>query len=153
MNSDTIQKFETICKTVPDLLHNISETEYSFKSTPEKWSKKEILGHLIDSATNNHHRFIRAQFEDTPKISYDQNKWNKFSYYQQIKTGQLIGFWTSYNLQLLDLIKLIHTSTLSRLCNTGGENNVTIEWLFNDYVSHLEYHLKQILEYDREKIV
>ena len=145
MNSDTIQKFETICKTVPDLLHNISETEYSFKSTPEKWSKKEILGHLIDSATNNHHRIVRAQFEDVPKISYDQNKWNKYSYYQEIEVGQLIGFWTFYNLQLLELFKLIPTSNLSRLCNTGGENNVTIEWLFSDYLSHLEHHLGQIL--------
>jgi hypothetical protein len=116
-----------------------------------KWSKKEILGHLIDSATINHHRFIRGQFENVPIISYDQNKWNEYSYYQQIKVDQLIRFWTSYNLQLLELFKLIPSTNLKNECNTGGQNNVTIEWVFNDYVSHLEYHLGQILENEIKK--
>ena len=127
------------------LLEDISETDFNFKPDPEKWSKKEVLGHLIDSATNNHHRLIRGQFENVPVISYDQNQWNRLGYYQQIEVNQLIRFWASYNFQLLELIKLIPSNCLKRECNTGGSNNVTIEFLFNDYVSHLEHHLKQIL--------
>ena len=146
MTGDVIERFENLCNTVPTLLSDISEAAFNLKPAQEKWSKKEILGHLIDSATNNHHRLIRAQFENVPIISYDQNKWNKFSYYQQIQANQLIRFWTSYNLQLLELFKLIPANLLKRECNTGGANNVTIEWIFNDYVSHLEHHLGQILK-------
>ena len=141
-----VDRLENLCKSMPTLLHNISDVEFNYKQTSEKWSKKQILGHLIDSATNNHQRFIRSQFEYVPIISYDQNKWNVFNYYQQIKVGQLIIFWASYNLQLVALYKLIPSANLKNECNTGGQNNVTIEWLFNDYVSHLEHHLQKILE-------
>jgi hypothetical protein len=147
MIATSINKLEHICETVPSLLQNISETDFSFKSQPEKWSKKEILGHLIDSATNNHHRFVRAQFENIPTLTYNQIYWNEFSFYQQIKKGQLIQFWTSYNLQLLSLMKLIPSSNLKKECNTGETSNVTIECVFSDYVSHLENHLDQILGY------
>lgn len=140
-----IERFENLCNTIPTLLYSISETDFNFKPQKEKWSKKEILGHLIDSATNNHHRFIRGQFENIPIIIYDQNKWNEFGYYQQMNVNQLIRFWTSYNLQLLEFFKLIPPTNLKKECNTGGQSNVTIEWLLNDYVSHLEHHLQQIL--------
>ena len=143
---NAVDRLENLCKTMPTLLHNISDAEFNYKPTPDKWSKKQILGHLIDSATNNHQRFIRSQFEYVPIISYDQNKWNVFNYYQQIKVGQLIIFWASYNLQLVALYKLIPSANLKNECNTGEQNNVTIEWLFNDYVSHLEHHLQKILE-------
>ena len=141
-----VDRLENLCKSMPTLLHIISDDEFNYKQTPDKWSKKQILGHLIDSATNNHQRFIRSQFEYVPIISYDQNKWNVFNYYQQIKVGQLIIFWASYNLQLVALYKLIPSANLKNECNTGEQNNVTIEWLFNDYVSHLEHHLQKILE-------
>ena len=141
-----VDRLENLCKSMPTLLHIISDDEFNYKQTPDKWSKKQILGHLIDSATNNHQRFIRSQFEYVPIISYDQNKWNVFNYYQQMKVGQLIIFWASYNLQLVALYKLIPSANLKNECNTGEQNNVTIEWLFNDYVSHLEHHLQKILE-------
>ncbi len=112
----------------------------------DKWSKKEILGHLIDSATNNHHRFVRGQFEEHPEISYDQNNWNKYNYYQQLDIQQLISFWTVYNKQLLAIIREIPTANLIRACMIGS-NLVTIEFLINDYVKHLAHHLKQIVEY------
>ena len=145
MIEDTLNRFQKLCKTVPPLLHDIPEKDFSLKHTQERWSKKEILGHLIDSVTNNHHRFVRSQFEHIPIIAYDQDKWKEFSYYQQMEVDQLIGFWTSYNLQLLELLKLIPPANLKKECNTGGQDNVTIECLINDYVSHLEHHLGQIL--------
>jgi hypothetical protein len=151
MSSDDLANLENRCKTVPAILHSIPETEFTYKPSQEKWSKKEILGHLIDSATINHHRFVRAQFENTPIITYDQNMWNQNSYYQQIKTVQLIQFWTVYNFQLLELIKLIPPAKLLKECNTGGQNNETIEWLIRDYIFHLEHHLKQIIEISYNK--
>jgi hypothetical protein len=61
-----------LCDSVPQQIKAIDEVEFSRKVSPDKWSKKEILGHLIDSATNNHQRFVRAQFE-TPQIYYEQD--------------------------------------------------------------------------------
>ncbi len=148
MIAENTKKLHQICNSVPTLLRNISEEEFSFKLTADKWSKKEILGHLIDSATNNHHRFIRGQFESVPTISYDQNKWNEFSYYSQTDSEQLIQFWALYNRQLLELVRLIPPADLVKECNTGGQDNVTLEFLFNDYVDHLEHHLGQIIRVD-----
>ena len=145
MHSQNIEKLQRLCAIVPHLLRQIPEVNLSSRPAPAKWSKKEILGHLIDSATSNHQRFIRAQFEDVPVISYDQNKWNECSYYNEIDSHQLIDFWTTYNLHLAALVSVIPADKLKRLCNTGGIENVTLEWLFNDYVSHLVHHLYQIL--------
>ena len=90
-----------------------------------KWSKKEVLGHLIDSATNNHRRLVQSQFEVAPLIAYDQNNWNKYNFYNQISSKQLISFWTIYNQQLVELIKLLPKESLLRECNTG-KGNVTL---------------------------
>jgi hypothetical protein len=130
------------------LINQENEVNFKMKPSPTKWSKQEILGHLIDSATNNHQRFVRSQFEKIPKIPYDQNEWNKCNYYNSISKTQLVNFWKSYNEQILSLIELIPIGTLNNLCNTGGNENVTIDFLFNDYVEHTEHHLKQIVNID-----
>jgi hypothetical protein len=133
-----------LCNTIPLLLEEIEEEDFSYKPLPHKWSKKEILGHLIDSATNNHHRLVRGQFENTPAISYDQNNWNKFSYHQQMRKQQLISFWTVYNKQILHLVKCIPTEALQRTVEAGGQV-CTLAFLVKDYVVHLEHHLRQIV--------
>ncbi|MDX1936305.1 MAG: hypothetical protein SFU21_04285, partial [Flavihumibacter sp.] len=109
-------------------------------------SKKEIIGHLIDSATNNHQRFVRGQFEDSPKIAYDQNRWNKYNFYQQIDGQQIIDFWTVYNRQILELIRRIPNENLKLVCHVG-DKFLTLDFLINDYVEHLEHHLKQVVSY------
>lgn len=147
MIQNSIERFNYLCEIIPALLNEINEVTFSEKPTAEKWSKKEILGHLIDSATNNHQRFVRGQFEQIPTIIYDQNNWNKYNYYQQISKKQIVDFWTVYNKQLLELIKNIPYENLLKECKTSGGNNYTIEFLFNDYVEHLEHHLKQIVNY------
>jgi hypothetical protein len=118
----------------------------SEKSSSNKWSKKEIIGHLIDSATNNHQRFVRGQFENNPEIRYDQNKWNQYNFYQQIDSKQIILFWTFYNKQLIEIIERIPTENLKRQVNVDGAL-LTLEFLIFDYVEHLEHHLKQVIDY------
>lgn len=147
MMKESVERLQFLCDTIPALLSQIKEDDFSFKPTPDKWGKKEILGHLIDSATNNHHRFVRGQFEEIPTITYNQNKWNSYSYYNEMDSGQLISFWEAYNRQLLALIQLIPISKLANEVNTGGENNVSIAYLVEDYVAHLEHHLQQITAY------
>ena len=131
---------------VPGILAQISEEKMSEKPSPDKWSKKEIIGHLIDSATNNQQRFVRGQFEVIPEISYDQNKWNQYNFYQQIASNQIITFWSSYNKQLIEILKRMPPANLKKQIKVG-EKIFTIEFLITDYVEHLEHHLKQVTDY------
>lgn len=147
MTTESINRLDTLIKMIPGLLEDMDEVEFSFKPLPEKWSKKEILGHLIDSATNNHHRFIRGQFEDIPTISYDQNQWNKLNYYNDLSPKHIIGFWTLYNQHLLEVIKRIPNENLQRKCRVTDGNTYTLQFLIDDYVAHLEHHLHQLVSY------
>jgi hypothetical protein len=147
MIKNSIQRLDHLCETVPPLLEAIEDKQFSFKPSPAKWSKKEVIGHLIDSATNNHQRFVRTQFEDAPLIAYDQDKWNKFSYHQNMDGKSLIKFWAFYNKQLAAIMKQIPEENLTRKCLTGENNLVTLEFLINDYVVHLEHHLRQVVNY------
>ena len=144
--SSAITRLTYLCETIPALLRVIDDHSFSEK-TGGKWSKKEILGHLIDSATNNHQRFVRGQFEQIPKITYNQDQWNACNFYQEISPGQIIDFWTVYNRQLLELIKNIPAERLEHKINTGGREDLSIGFLIGDYVEHLEHHLRQVVAY------
>jgi hypothetical protein len=147
MTTSAILRLTHLIAIIPDRLDAVDEALFRFKPSPHKWSKQEILGHLIDSATNNHQRFIRVQYEDVPLISYDQNKWNDLSKYNTMSREHLIHFWTLYNQHLVELIRRIPEENLQRECNTGSGNTVTLQWLIDDYVRHLEHHLRQLVEY------
>ena len=118
----------------------------SSKPHLHKWSKKEIIGHLIDSAANNHQRFVRVQFENEPLISYDQEKWNEHAFYQRIDGEQIINFWTVYNKQLIELTRHIPEKSLQRQCRVKDQV-LTLEFLIQDYVEHMEHHLRQVVIY------
>jgi hypothetical protein len=148
MVENSIKRLQFLCISIPVLLKKIDEDDFAQKPSPDKWSKKEILGHLIDSATNNHQRFVRLQFENVPTISYDQVNWNNISNHSQIDAKYLISFWTAYNRYLAEFIKLIPADNLERECFIDMSKKVTLEWLIDDYVRHLEHHLKQIVEYE-----
>ncbi len=143
----TLQRFQFLLETLPLKLKQISEADFSKKPSNEKWSKKQILGHLIDSAANNHQRFIRTQYENIPFIVYEQNQWNQLNHYQQLPSEHVINFWTLYNTHLLEVIKHIPIQNYLKTCNSGLPEPATLEWLIVDYVAHLEHHLKQIVEY------
>jgi hypothetical protein len=141
-----INRLTELCNTIPELLLQISEEEFSEKANSDKWSKKEILGHLIDSATNNHHRLVRGQFEYQPNITYDQNKWNQFNFYNELESRQLITFWLAYNLHFLGVIQNIPTENLSKIIYRKDEA-CTLYYMIEDYIQHTEHHLKQIVAY------
>ena len=144
-NDVTLKRLQEIVDTIPPILRNFTSTEFSMKPAPDKWSKKEIIGHLIDSATNNHHRFVRAQFEDQPMISYQQDHWNDHSYYQEMDSHHLIQFWEMYNRHLIELVSRIPKDKLENACLMSEGDAYSIEWLFDDYVRHVEHHLGQIM--------
>ncbi|MCF0055659.1 DinB family protein [Dyadobacter sp. CY356] len=141
------ERLKVLVNSIPALLEEISETELSLKPSPSQWSKKEILGHLIDSAANNHQRFIRIQYEHEPVLFYDQNQWNELSNYQNISANHLIQFWKSYNQQLVEIINLISDENLNRLGSGNDGQKLPLNFYITDYVGHLEHHLKQIVHY------
>lgn len=144
MIHEAIDRLEHLLNNFPERLYKIDEAVYSAKTSPAKWSKKEIIGHLIDSATNNHQRFIRIQIEDLPSIRYDQDKWVDAGQYQSMHAVDLLKFWEAYNRHLLELIRRIPTAALQRKCMVGTVT-YTLAFVITDYVDHLEHHLKQIL--------
>lgn len=144
---NSLDRLQYLCNVIPSLLEKIPELEFSFKPTPTKWSKKEILGHLIDSATNNHQRFIRIQYENEPVIFYDQNHWNALSNYNMIDSAQLIMFWKSYNQHLLEIIKAIPEENLNKTGIGKDGQKFSLAFYVSDYVQHLEHHLTQIVGY------
>lgn len=125
---------------------NISEQEWSYKSSPEKWSKKEIIGHLCDSALTNIRRFVVTQYKENENIVYDQNFWVKAQNYQNVPTTDLIDLWKSLNYQIVHVVENIPDEALQRTCDTTKTKPqvFTLEFIINDYVDHLQHHLKAI---------
>lgn len=125
---------------------NISEEEWSAKISPDKWSKKEILGHLCDSALSNIRRFVITQYKENENIVYDQNFWVKAQNYQHIQTSDIINLWKFLNLQIVSTVENIPDSALQRTCDmTKTDSKIfTLEFIINDYIDHLQHHLKAI---------
>jgi hypothetical protein len=142
-----MQRLKELIQVIPPLLRKIPESEFSYKPAPNKWSKKEILGHLIDSAANNQQRFIRIQYEREPVIFYDQDQWNVLNYHQDVDAKHLIEFWTIYNKHLIQLASKISNENLDRKGVGKDGQPKTLGWYIEDYVIHMEHHLRQIVEY------
>lgn len=150
---NTVNRINALVNQIPEKVLAIPENELSFKRSPEKWSKKEILGHLCDSAFNNHSRFVRAQFEPEPfkVISYEQNEWVKLNHYQQMNIKDILNLWVTINRQITFVVSNIPEAKLGVMCDLGqaafreGEVEKTLLWLIEDYLVHMEYHLKQIV--------
>src|ERR1043165_7301266 len=85
-------------------LRSVSQDEFHFKPSAKKWSKKEILGHLVDSAQNNIRRFIVAQYEERPKIVYNQDQWVAITNYQQYPATDLIDLWHQLNKHICQVL-------------------------------------------------
>jgi len=142
----TIIEFERILDESPEKLLKYSEDEAGKKPAPDKWSKKEILGHLIDSAANNHQRFIRMQIENSLKMpSYQQEQWVSLQHYNTVSWNELIRFWEAYNLHLLHILWNINPTKISNTGTIGNNDEMTLEFIIEDYVGHLKHHLEQII--------
>jgi len=94
----------------------MTEAQSEERRAPGKWSPKEIVGHLIDSAANNHQRFVRAQFQDNLIFTgYEQQMWVSAQHYGEASWPSLVSLWKMYNLHLLHLISHIPVHRLTRL--------------------------------------
>ena len=124
-----------------------SEEDFSKKISPNKWSKKEILGHLIDSGINNLQRFTEIQFHDKPYQirTYNQDELVKANDYQNSDLKQLLDFWLSLNYRIVDLISAQTDDTLAYEIRLDDGQIRNLKFLIKDYVNHTEHHLNQIM--------
>ncbi|MBL7865436.1 MAG: DinB family protein [Cyclobacteriaceae bacterium] len=126
----------------------ISHEEFAARPKPDKWSRKEVLGHLIDSAHSNLRRFVCGQYEKTPPhIIYEQEFWVKANNYHNESPEALISLWVLMNRRIAAVLTAMPESNHDKLCDTGrGEQNLhPIHWLAADYVKHLKHHVNQII--------
>ena len=127
-------------------LQNITEAQSELRRSQGKWSKREILGHLIDSASNNHQRFVRARIENNVAFpSYSQETWVELQGYQGESWSELVSLWKNYNHHLLRVLRMIPANSTTNYCRVGESEPVTLQFLARDYVRHLKHHLHQIL--------
>jgi hypothetical protein len=128
-------------------IDKIPEELFSAKPNPEKWSKKEVLGHLIDSANNNLRRFICGQYEPSPKIVYQQDFWVMANNYQNVPKENVIQLWKLLNDQICAVLRTMPPENAGLSCDTGKDKVQlrSIQWLAEDYVKHLKHHLNQII--------
>jgi nitroreductase len=140
-----VGQLRQILNIAPSLLLRISEEDAAVKPEPDKWSSKEELGHLIDSAVNNHRRLVLGQIEVNPALpSYDGNRWVKVHEYQAHLWSDLIRSWEFFNKWLLDFAERVPQSGWSLTISVGASQGLTLEFIINDYVRHLLEHLAHI---------
>ncbi len=136
------------------------EQDVSTPVAAGKWTPREILGHLIDSASNNHQRFVRAQFKDDLVFpGYDQDAWVEVQAYEKAPWPELVDLWRSFNLHLAHVMANIpeqvrfrrvtdHNLDKIAWMTVPADQPATLDYFMADYVDHLEHHLHQILGAD-----
>lgn len=132
------------------LLSAIADSSADVSLRTGAWSKKQELGHLIDSATNNRVRFIKAALEgkfDGP--SYDARGWVEMGGYADMPWGELAGLWKAMNLALAHLLERIPEDRLRSECRIGDGPAATLEFVIDDYILHMQHHLDHILSRER----
>jgi hypothetical protein len=119
---------------------------WNHKPSPHKWSKKEIIGHLIDSAQINLQRFVRCTYEENFKLTYDQVEWVQAQRYQEANIQDLISLWDMLNEQIARVLTKYPPDRLSARCDNNKTSPTlhTVEFLAQDYVDHLKHHLNQV---------
>lgn len=112
------------------------------------WSARQILGHLIDSAANNHHRFVRIQQAESLEFpAYDQRAWVACQHYEDRDWAELVSLWTAYNRHLVHVLRAMPDEQLAKPCrvvaNDASEPQALGE-VARSYVEHMRHHLAQL---------
>jgi hypothetical protein len=137
-------------------LSAMSDEVAARRPAPGKWSPKEIIGHLIDSAAHNHQRFVRAQFqEDLVFPGYAQDEWVSAQRYQDAPWAEILELWRAYNRHIARLIEAMPAEVRTRerrrhnlhevaFRTVPADRPTTLDYFMRDYVLHLHHHLRQI---------
>jgi len=155
-STDYIRDLETTVDEAAAWLVTLPEHVVRWRPRPDKWSAVEIIGHLIDSAANNHQRFVRAQWsEDLVCATYDQEAWVASQRYQEAPWPQLVVLMRELNRHLARVMAAIPERDRMRARarhNLGevafrrpADGPATLDWFMRDYVEHFKHHLRQLV--------
>jgi DinB family protein len=151
-----VEVFRLTVTTAAERLLAVPDETAARPRAAGKWSPKEIIGHLIDSAANNHGRFVRAQAtDDLVCEGYDQDAWVRVQQYNTRPWPDLVRLWRDYNLHLASVMASAEPNVLDRprarhnldriaYAPVSRDQPVTLAYFMRDYVAHLEHHLQQI---------
>jgi hypothetical protein len=136
----------TVAQAKP-MLARFTNADTSVRPSPKKWAKKEIVGHMLDSASNNHQRFVRAALQGGLTFpNYEQDELVKLQRYREMDWSFLVDHWASYNRFLAHVLSVLPAKAAKVKCRIGNNKPVTLAWIAEDYVEHLKHHLNQIIE-------
>ena len=140
--NEVADEIEQVVASWHQQLLNVDPAVAHHKPSEERWSISEVIGHLVDSACNNHQRFVRAQFSSElvfPK--YEQEEWVSAANYVDCDWESLVALWFHYNRQIASLIRNIPASKLDTPCTITPYKTCTLNFLVTDYLPHLHHHL------------
>ncbi|MBM3982993.1 MAG: DinB family protein [Planctomycetes bacterium] len=144
--TDALERLRFAIGALPAALARFSDADASAPQGPGRWAKKEVVGHLIDSASNNHQRFVRGQLQAGQTFPrYDQDDWVRVQQYRAAPWAELIDLWRLYNAHLARVAVAMTAEARRVTCRVADGDPVTLDALFVDYVDHLEHHLRRML--------
>jgi DinB superfamily len=127
------------------VLRQVTESESIQPVLPGGWSRKQVLGHLIDSASNNHQRFVRAALQPSLELpGYDQDGCVRVQAVQEAPWPLLVALWSEYNRYLAHVIAHLPEEKLETICRIGSHEPMTLRFIAEDYLEHMLHHLRQI---------
>lgn len=142
-----VHELTSIVNDFAERLSSVPDEIFAEKPFLNKWSKKEVIGHLIDSAQNNLRRFIVGQYDTTSSIIvYDQDFWVTANGYQDMSKDEIILLWRLINERISAVLTNMPPEAYSREVNTSKHSPElrSLDWLAIDYVKHLKHHLNQV---------
>ncbi len=126
-------------------LRGVSSHETTNPILKGGWSRKQVIAHLIDSASNNHQRFVRAALQPSLDFpGYDQAGNIRIQLPQEADWLLLVSLWAAYNRYLAHVIARLPADKLDTPCRIGSAAPVTLRFLATDYLEHMHHHLAQI---------
>jgi hypothetical protein len=141
-----IERLAGVLEEMPPRLLALSEAEAGAPAAGMRWSRKELLGHLIDSAGNNHQRFVRAQFQERMSFPrYVQDQWIAAQGYAERPWSELVELWRLYNRHLLHVMRRVPATAFGNVCVVAEDEPSTLGHHLADYVVHMQHHLGQLL--------
>jgi hypothetical protein len=141
-SAELSERLATVLRDAMPWLVTISEAEASVPERADKWSAKQVMGHLIDSAVNNLGRIVRNQIETEPDLlGYEQMAWVNLQHYAEREWAEVLALWFALNEHVAWTVRHIDKARLGNIGVVAGQR-VTLGYLIEDYIAHMQHHLR-----------